>query len=406
MRKTDVTIIGAGASGLMAAIRCAQRGKKVVILEFSDKPAKKILVTGNGKCNLTNKYMNDSCYNSFSEDSEYSICDIMKPFGSTELLAFMKGIGIPTRERDGYYYPYCESAQAIADAMVRCAVSLGTEIINNSIVKSVSALSQSDYRFNISYNDDFIYSKSLIICTGSNAGLNKLASPSGYSLAKQLGHTITSTYPALCPLICEGNPFKEFAGVRAKCCICACELKESGEVQFTDYGLSGIPIFQISHRVVNELKKGKKVKVTIDLIPDMTRDELASYLKELSENNPRENIFNLLCGLINKKLVNHILKISGIEPGSKKDKLSLNSFENISSTLKNLSFTVIDHKPMKDAQVCQGGIPLKEINVNTMESSLCKGLFFAGEILDVDGKCGGYNLTWAFSTGHIAGDNA
>lgn len=403
---TDVAIIGAGAAGLMAAITCARKNKKVILIESSDKLGKKILVTGNGKCNMTNLVLDSSCYHS---SSQVNITDIINLFGNKDIIGFFEEIGLLTRERDGYVYPYNESAQSVADALIRKVYDLEVNVWTGTIIKNIE---KSDKKFIVSsVGKEDIVCNSVIIATGSNAGLTKLNDPSGYTYAKNFGHNLITFIPSLCPVICKNTDFKEFQGVRSKCKVTLFEKdrivkEEYGEIQFTDYGLSGIPIFQLSADA-GELLRMKKVPViSVDLVPEMDVNRLTKYIESIVSSNKRENIYNLISGIVNRKLSNFVLKNAGIEASAKFAKLGEDAYTKIAKTLKCLNFTVTDTKAMKDAQVCRGGVDLNEINPLTMESKLIKNLFFAGEIVDVDGKCGGYNLTWAFSTGHTSGENA
>lgn len=462
--KYDVVVIGAGASGMMAAIQAAKNGKKTVVLEVLARPGKKILVTGNGKCNLTNYKIDDSCYHTDSGD----VKDIMRVIGRFDARAvtdFFREEGMLVRDRDGYVYPYSEQASSVLDCLRQCLVRYGVELIcgceiasvkksgdefvilgnirdieaenrraeakkngakkdgNKKKVREISAAeSVSARKFSCTSDRLIVATGSAAggVCdqgagmagkqTGNTHGAEKSNSVLGYDIARSFGHHIIKPLPALVALGCEESFFKEISGVRAKGEIRLlidgrCVASDVGELQLTDNGISGIPVFQVSRYAVAALDAGKsRVQAELDFMPEYGEKELIAYIDrikadmagagkkhEMIKKGNTPSLADILTGFVNKKLMNLFAKLSGGQT------------ESLVRIIKHFKVTVINSKGITSAQVCRGGVRLDEVDTATMESKLCHGLYFCGEILDVDGCCGGYNLQWAWSSGYTAG---
>ena len=431
--KYDVVVIGAGASGMMAAIEAAKNGKKTAVLEVLARPGKKILVTGNGKCNLTNYRLDADCYHTDSGDVK-DIMRVISRFDSRAVTDFFRAEGMLVRERDGYVYPYSEQAASVSDCLRNCLEKYGVELICGCDIASVKK-NGAEFVIEGSVRDVEAENKRaeakkegnkkkakaladievmptrglscsayrLIVATGSAAGgvCNQGSAgrdsdePNcvlGYNIARGFGHHIVKPLPALVPLGCYGGFFKEISGVRAKGSVKLfidgrCAASDSGELQITDNGISGIPVFQVSRYAVAALDAGKKkLYAELDFMPEYDENELMSYIESVGEKN-------VLTGLINKKLMSLFLRLSG---GRTAELVKL---------LKHFTVDVVSFKGTASAQVCSGGVRLDEIDMESMESRLCSGLYFCGEVLDVDGCCGGYNLQWAWSSGRLAGES-
>lgn len=395
----DAIIIGAGASGMFAAITAAENNARVCLIESEDRIGKKLLATGNGKCNLTNMNITEDCYRT---SSQKKIMSIISRFNNDDVVYSFKQMGLLTRQREGYVYPYNEQALVVLDILRFRLNELKVDIFVKSKITKYE-FKNNFFNVVIERENDTtrIQGKKLCVSTGSNAGLKKSDSNIGVEIAKYFGHTIIKRLPALVPLMCKENFFKEISGVRAKGNICLfCDdkplISEKGEIQFTDYGISGIPVFQISRYAVKALEYNKKsvVKAYIDFMPEYTREELGKFLKEYIEKNHSlisQNKENIFVGLINKKIMALIVRLTG------------NDIEKIVEKIKKFAVTIIGAKGIENAQVTQGGVSLDEINTDTFESDIQPGLYFCGEIIDVDGICGGYNLQWAWTSGHLAG---
>jgi hypothetical protein len=250
--------------------------------------------------------------------------------------------------------------------------------------------------------------KNIILAAGSKAAPKTGSDGSGYILAKKLGHTVEKPLPSLVQLVSDDKICKKMAGVRSTGIVSihvgSDVFSDYGEIQYTDYGISGIPVFQISHQAVKGLDAGKKVFVEIDMIPDYSEDELMDYVTESVKANPK-NIDQLFSGILNKKLVLAVCEKEEIKADVKITEKNIDLAGKAIAAMKKFKIKISGNKSFENAQVCQGGVALSEINQQTLESRLVSGLYFAGEIMDVDGKCGGYNLQWAWTSGYIAGMN-
>ncbi len=399
----DVIIIGAGASGMMAAVTAAKKGLRVLLLEVEERVGKKILATGNGKCNMTNLHMEEKCFRSSSGND---IMQVINSFDNRAVIDFFFDEGLITRDRDGYVYPYSEQASSVLDTLRKCLNKYGVEVIVPCKVMDINKKTE----FVVKTDMANYKAANIIIATGTGAGLKKTPEVTGLALAKRLGHGCIKQLPALTALICDGKFFKEISGVRAKAAIDLYidgkkAYNEYGELQLTDYGISGIPVFQLSRFAVKALDGRHKVSAKIDFMPEYEMNKLSAFIKSSLDFNSGLSIADQLTGLVNKKIMNLLIKQCGYSPADKNMK-NIEAFaKKLTELLKNFMVNVTGNKGIENAQVCQGGIPLNEIDTTTMESKLVKGLYFTGELLDVDGICGGYNLQWAWSSGYIAGNS-
>lgn len=405
MKKT-IAVIGGGASGMMAAITAARLGAKVTLYEAKDRLGKKILATGNGKCNYTNLVQEDECYRGtipmFSKEARTA-------FSVEDTIQFFQTIGIEPKSKNGYLYPNSEQAVSVADALIMELRTLPV-IVKYKKVQTIKAVK--NYYVVIADNQEEKFDR-VILCCGSCAGMKEPKEFIGYGLAKALGHSIIPVLPALVQLRCKEKWFKTISGVRTEGIVTVYEnkkqiAKEQGELLFADYGLSGIPIFQISRFVAESLHYGKQVTCVLDLLPSLALEEVEERLKQRCKTMKQRTAEELLTGLLNHKL-NYILLnecgISATEYGTKAFGKE-DSIKKLAHLYKNLTCQVIGTNPFANAQICAGGVNTKELNPSTMESKLCKGLYMAGELVDVDGTCGGYNLQWAWSSGYVAGLHA
>ena len=395
----DVLVIGAGASGMMAAIFAARAGKKVIILEQSDKPGKKILATGNGKCNFTNAYMNSQC---FRGDAAYSE-RVLDGFSTEDCLSFFHSIGVYPKEKNGYYYPNSEQASSVVVAMAEELKRLSVEICLQSKVDKIQPQKNG---FCICCENNHFLSKNVIVATGLLAAPKLGSDGSLFGVIKDLGHHFSPIVPALCGFYCSGMPFKKVSGVRAMGRVSAIIdgkhiSVDTGEVQFTDYGLSGIPIFQISRYLSKGLYEKRKVEIQLDILPELTVSEVTEELAHRQLRNSTLEMF--LNGLLNKKLTDALWDMLQMNPNMSVSALSDKQLLLIARTLKKFTVKVNKWRDYEFAQVCAGGIPSGEVHIDTLESIYVKNLYFTGEILDIDGICGGYNLHFAWGSGRIAG---
>lgn len=401
----DCIVIGGGAAGMMAAITAARCGANVAILEHTSKLGSKILQTGNGKCNFTNY---DMSADKFRGGSKEIIDSVLDAFRTGETIGFFKSIGVLHKERAGYVYPHSETAASLVEALKYELYRLGVHTFAENDVKSVS---YHDYVWGVTTDKGEYRSKTVVLATGSKAAPKTGSDGSGYKLAKSLGHTVKKPLPALVQLVSDNVYCKALAGVRSvgKVSVVLDDKlisEDMGEIQYTDYGISGIPVFQISRYAVDAVDKGLSAKVHIDMLPDMSLEEINSFIEQQSDGAKHKTIDDFFGGLLNKKLVNAVAKSIGVDGFTKVYKVSEDVLKNMAVAFKNFSFNIVGFKGFDNGQVCQGGVSLDEVLPQTLESKLNSGLFFAGELLDVDGMCGGYNLQWAWSSGYVAGINA
>lgn len=402
----NVCVIGGGASGLISAICAASSGDKVIILELRDRVGKKILATGNGKCNMTNADMSLSHYHGLKseEDSRALVSDVFNKYSRDDVVDFFEKLGIMVSYNNGYAYPYSQQASSVLDVMRFRLEALFVDIITDC---NVTEIKKDKNVFNIYTDKGTFGADKVILACGSRASLPDNI-PDGYNLARKMGHSIIGPLPALVPIICKDAVFKSLAGIRTKGKISLyngdnTEITENfGELQLAQYGVSGIPAFMISYQVSKQIQNGEKLHLILDFMPDISRDDLIIALKKRISDCPYKTAENFLIGILNKNLALAIIKECGIDYKLKVSDFTDDNIIRLSDKIKFFRAEVSNTKQMKDAQVCAGGIDVSEINSN-LESKIVKGLYFAGEMIDVHGDCGGYNLQWAFSSGMVCG---
>lgn len=401
----DVIIIGAGASGLMAAAVAASKGARVALLEHKDDIGKKILATGNGRCNFTNT---DMSVNKF-HGSKALIKNGLSQFNYSDTIRFFKELGIPAYDNAGYIYPNSRQAASVVAAfrmeLMRLHVDVKTGI-------NITDIKPADDRtgYCIQTDKGSFKSKRLIIACGLTASPKLGSDGSLFRQIEALGHHIQKPLPALCGFSCDGLNFKKITGVRCDATVASVidgQMTEqnTGELQLADYGISGIPVFQISSLMSRALDKGQRVEVIIDFLPAFSDDELNGYIKDRSITTTDNRSLNeMLNGLLNNKLLLELIHKSGVSPYKKGKLLTDDDCKSLTRSIKHTAVSVKKPRGVEFAQVCAGGICTKEIDVRTLESKIHPGLYFCGELLDVDGICGGYNLQWAWTSGYIAGE--
>lgn len=401
MKKT-VAIIGGGASGIIASIYAAKRGYNVIILERNSTCCKKVLITGNGKCNYFNDDWNLRHYQTNSVEK---IATVINDENKKKILLFFNKIGIVPKIKNGYYYPYSNQAVSIKTNLLREATLNGVVIKNDCFVEKVE---KKDNHFLINVNEEIIVADAVIMATGSKACPKTGSDGNGYTLAESFGHTVVPVLPSLVPLKTKGKFLKEWSGIRTDVNISlyvdGVKLKEEyGEIQLTDYGISGICVFNLSSLANINLAKERKVLVKINFIPWVVSINTFINFIDNQYNKNKKDIMSLLEGILNYKLVSVLLKEIGVSIDTTFDDLTSNDLEKIYKQLSQFELEIIGSQDYDKAQVCSGGVSLLEVDMNTMQSKLVDDLYFTGEILDVDGDCGGYNLAFAWVSGMIAG---
>ena len=411
-----IAIIGAGPAGMTAAITAyntLQRNNispekyRIIIFEANSEAGKKLKATGNGKCNFTNLNQKPDFY--FSDDSE-KVNRILNKFDEKSCIDFYKRIGIPFRERNGYCYPYSEDASEVRDCFVKKTESIAKFFYGKRIKHIFLPDSANGFRLVASDKEEF-FADRVIVCCGGLSYQCFGSNGDGFFMAKELGLEVTDTYPALSGLTCSDKICKALDGVRIQAEITlACEstdpenknekvlYKEAGEIIFNNSGLSGIPVMNSSRLAINALNKGKKVKMLIDFAPDFSSDEVTEYLNSYKDLNEFAESNALLKKKVSDCFREYLIQFEG---SMKKDEV----FVRLKEMIKNLELEIKSYGGFDKAQVTQGGVSLKALN-DSLESPKIKGLYFAGENVNVDGICGGYNLQWAYSSGCVAGENA
>lgn len=402
--KTEIAVIGGGASGLMAAITAKKSGKEVITLERKDRILKKVLITGNGRCNITNVNANISNY--FGKNIS-SVENILNRFTPQDTMDFFNELGIVCNEENrGKVYPLSGQASSVVDALRFEAEKLGIKIETEFYVRKIE---KDGFKFKI-YSEDKkkIEAGRVILAAGGQSYPELGSNGSGFELAKELGHSVTKLSPSIVQLKTEKNQVKGLQGIKTDVAVTAYGDNKKictydGELLFTDYGISGNVVFNISF----VMPLYKNVEFEIDFMEKFDYNELYEMLKErkrILSHLTMENYFN---GMINKKLGQFLSKVSGIEKLSKPVKdLNDSDIRKLCTVLKKYRVKILETTGFKNAQVTAGGVSLDEVNTETLESKIVKGLYFSGEVLDVYGECGGFNLQWAWASGHIAGENA
>lgn len=375
MRKySDIVIVGAGASGLLCGALVAGQGKSVVIIEKNNRIGKKLLATGNGRCNFTNLHMDTSCFYSKKDWLE----KILQKVTPEDVILQFEKLGVLHREREGYVYPHTNQATTVVSALHRFCEKTSVDIVLECSVNHIRK-KENGQMFLVQTSQGEICCQQLVLATGGAAGKESGGSFSGYSLVKDVGHRVSPCYPGLTGLICEGKQWKQVAGTRIQgrfSLLIDGKRKEgeTGEIQIVKNGVSGIPVFQLCRVAAEALACGKFVEGEIDFVPGLNKEKLTQWLDIYGKE-----------GLVPAKWL-PVLRDGDVKQ------------------LKSYRFSIKDTFGMERAQVTAGGVFLSEVNPSTMESKRQNHLYLTGELLHTDGKCGGYNLHFAWATAMIAAE--
>lgn len=402
---SKVVIVGGGASGLVAAIYAARNRNDVLILEKKEVVGKKILATGNGRCNYFNSDQNIEHFKSAENER---IKDVINKENQNEILDFFYDIGIEPKIKNGYYYPLSNQAVTVRDALLKEAQMSNVEIKTETNVQNITKEGQ---KFAIFNSEEKIYADKVILACGSKAALKNDYDANGYKLCEEFGINIVKPLPALVQLKGKEKFFKKWNGIRADAKVELYEngikkIEDVGEIQLTDYGISGICVFNLSGMAIRGLDKGNKEQVKINFLFNIGLNEKEDFVKWMDMRNERiqdRTICELLYGVLNKKLVDILLKEANVDESLVWNNLSEKEKIEFARMIVDLKIDITGSNSFDKAQVCSGGVSLKEMNLLTMESKKVQDLFIVGELLDVNGDCGGYNLEWAWITGMIAG---
>ncbi len=400
-----VIVVGGGASGMMAAITAASAGAEVTVLEHKDRVGKKILSTGNGRCNFTNTEQKTEFYH--CENPEFPE-QVLAQFTQLDTIAFFNRLGIYCKNRNGYLYPYSDQASAILDVL---RMELERQKVRVETEAEIRSIRKKDHLFRVETKEKTYFADRVILATGGKAAASTGSDGSGYKLAQQLGHHLIPVVPALVQLKCGESFYPQVAGVRIQGCVAVYtdgtfRAADQGEIQLTKYGISGIPVFQVSRYAAKGLAEHRRVEAVLDFMPDFSGKDFAAFLEHRITEHPERKMGAFFTGLFPKKMAELFLKLAGIKQTETAGKLHTADVERLMKCIKGFRTRIIDTNGFENAQVCAGGVSTEEIRPETLESKKIKGLYFAGELLDVDGICGGYNLQWAWSSGYVAGKEA
>lgn len=403
MRRT-IGIVGGGAAGMTAAIIAARQGACVTLFEGNERLGRKLLVTGNGKCNLGNL---DLAVEKYHTDSPKQLAAWLERFGTKDTIAFFESLGLMVKQKNGYLYPLSEQAASVLDVLrfeverrsnIRVLLQTKIDRIERDGKKNQICL----WKGRQVYSFDRV-----ILACGGKAAPKTGTDGSGYRLAGMLGHRLVPVVPALVQLRCREDWLKGVAGVRAEAELTLLEdgkevAKERGELQLTDYGISGIPVFQLSRLANYILLKKKEPEVRINFLPETSEETFVKEQLGIRRALEKSTVEEYFTGLLNKKLMALFIRQEGLKPNQQVSGIAKERLSGVLERCSRLTVHVTGSNSFDNAQVCAGGVPLAEVT-DALESKPTAGVFLAGELLDVDGRCGGYNLQWAWCSGYLTG---
>lgn len=409
--KYDVAVLGGGPAGMLAAGTAASLGRKTVLIEKNEKLGKKLFITGKGRCNITNTADFDGFMKNIPKNSKF-FYSAFSNFSNNDMIELLESLGLKTKvERGGRVFPASDKSSDVIKALEKYMSKYGVDIKLNKKVLSVK-FEEGAVRGVLLDNGEYIECASVILCTGGVSYPQTGSTGDGYEIARRAGHSISELRPSLVPLVSEEAFIKELQGLSLKnVAIKAISegkqvYEDFGEMLFTHYGLSGPVILSASFFVSDHFLKNKDVRISIDLKPALSEEELDRRIIRDFDKNINKQFKNSLDELLPQKLIPVIVSLSGIDGAKEVHQITKAERKALVKLLKGFTVSISGTRPISEAIVTSGGVSLKEINPKTMESKLVKGLYFAGEIIDLDAFTGGFNLQIAFSTGYAAGTNA
>lgn len=412
----DVIVIGGGSSGLMAAISAGEKSQKVLLIEKGDKLGRKLGISGGGRCNVTNRLPIDEIIKHIPGNGRF-LYSAFALFNNEDIISFFEKLGVPLKEEDhGRMFPVSNSSQSVIDALLKKISELRIKVKQKSPVETIE-FQHEHYKTVILKNGESYQTKAVIIAVGGKSVPQTGSTGDGYSWAKKAGHTITELFPTEVPVL-SNEPFikeKKLQGISLRN-VALSVLNAKGkaiithqmDMIFTHFGISGPAVLRCSQFIVKELRKSpvKEVQVNLDVFPDKNEQQLFQELSKLLKDEPKKSLKNILKGFLPERYTLFLLERNNIDPAMQASALSHEKLRNFTDSCKKLRFAVHGTLSLEKAFVTGGGISIKEIEPKTMASKIMPGLYFCGEILDVHGYTGGYNITAAFVTGRLAGMNA
>ena len=403
----DLIVIGSGAAGIISAIVAARDGKKVILLEKLSNISSKLKATGGGRCNLTNTLSNEEFMSRFGRDGRF-MQDALSLFDHSELIKFLQEIGIETHAPDGFrVFPTSHSSATIISGLSEEMQRLGITVVCNQRVERLLQVGENIDA--VRTQDSTYYAPNVIVATGGLGYPTLGAEGDGYRLTEELGHKVTELSPAMMPLKTKESWVAECRADTIAKVELRVDLKKhkklraKGDLIFTKSGIRGPVVLDFAREVTPLLKKYDEVPLLLNLTKGMNEEQISKHLKKTALKNPTLNIVDLTATLLPKPLSLELCKLAEVNQNVTLSKLSGKSRERLIQLLAWTPLTVVGHDGFKMAMITRGGITLKEINPKTMQSKLVNGLYFCGEIMNLDGPCGGYNLQWSFASGYLAG---
>ena len=401
-----IAIIGGGAAGLMAAITAAQHGAAVTVYEQNGEAGKKILASGNGRCNIINR---TTGIDDFEGEKPAFAAKALQAMDFQTFERFCKSIGVLLDiKEDGKCYPLSQEARTVQAALLRAALHHNVTFKYDTRIKEAAKEGED---FVIRYAEETQRFDRLIIATGSPAAPQLGGNESGMVLAGHFGHRAVPSFPSLVGLHLEDSRLAKMAGVKTTARVSLLidsvpVQEEEGDILFTRYGLSGFAVLDLSHHASKALRQHAFVSLKVDLLPRFTRQSLAVQLEQMARLIPDDTLYDLLCGLLPHKIIRPLLREHKLSPESPCRNLNAKTAKQMAYALKQWSFHVSDTHGYKHAEVAGGGIATDEIDERTMASKKTAGLYFAGEVIDITGHRGGFNFHFAWGSGHLAGRHA
>ena len=398
IRKTDCIILGGGAAGLAACAYLATRGLEVIVVERLDRVGKKIMAAGNGRCNLSNAEMSASMYG----EAASFVKSVYKETPPEEVLSFFSSLGLMTAQEEGRIYPRTMMAASVLDVLRAACAGSNVHMLTNTQAVSLSPSRRGGWSVQLQSGEG-LFAPHVLCAMGGSASPHLGTDGAGTAMLSQLGHCITPLYPALVQLKCDHAALRSLKGIRVQAALSLLidsqiAAQETGELLFADYGVSGVCVFQLSRYAVRALGKHKDVRLHVNLLPEVPVSETFSWLQSRIAQSRNSDAQSLFTGVFPRLLALAILKEASVEPGAAAHSLTVQQQRALAQAICAFPLPVTGTQGMKNAQVTAGGVALEDIDPQSMASHLYSGLYVAGETLDVDGPCGGYNLHFAFAS--------